>query len=92
MIAYINLNSKRKGEISRFLSRYYNNKIYITENQWQKKYSNPIEIADIVGIYTDNSDEYNIDFWICLDEGLIFKVTNKNGNDIIKYLFERYPY
>lgn len=92
MNAFVNIKSQQVTEINRFLTNFYNNKIKINKNNWEKQYNNPIEIADIVGIYTDNYDKYDIDIWICLDEGILFKVTNKNGNEIIKYLFERYPY
>ena len=92
MIAFVNINSKKNGEVNRFLSKYYNNNMNIKINNWEKNYSNPIEIADLIGVYTDNYDDFDINFWVSLDEGVIFKVSETNGNEIIKYLFERYPY
>ncbi|MBR3255404.1 MAG: hypothetical protein IKF97_04205 [Clostridia bacterium] len=92
MIAFVNINSKKNGEVNRFLSKFYNNNMNIKINNWEKNYSNPIEIADIIGVYTDNYDDFDINIWVSLDEGVIFKVSNTNGNEIIKYLFERYPY
>ena len=92
MLAFINITSKKNGEVNRFLSSYYNNNIKNKDNNWEKQYTNPLEIADLIGVYIDNYDDFNIDFWICLDEGIMFKVTNKNANEIIRYLFERYPY
>ena len=30
--------------------------------------------------------------WISLDTGVYIHVTDKNANNLIKYLYERYPY
>ena len=88
MVAFVNLYSKNKGELNNFLSKFYNNNLKITDdNSWEKDFNNPVEIAELVGAYIDN-----ISMWICLDEGVLIKITNKNADDIIKYLYERFPY
>ncbi|CDE24546.1 putative uncharacterized protein [Clostridium sp. CAG:440] len=93
MVAFVNLYSKNKGELNNFLSKFYNNNLKITDdNSWEKDFNNPVEIAELVGAYIDNNDNYNISMWICLDEGVLIKITNKNADDIIKYLYERFPY
>ena len=93
MVAFVNLYSKNKGELNNFLSKFYNNNLKITDdNSWEKDFNNPVEIAELVGAYIDNNDNYNISMWICLDEGVLIKITNKNAYDIIKYLYERFPY
>ena len=93
MVACVNLYSKNKGELNNFLSKFYNNNLKITDdNSWEKDFNNPVEIAELVGAYIDNNDNYNISMWICLDEGVLIKITNKNADDIIKYLYERFPY
>lgn len=93
MVAFVNLYSKNKGELNNFLSKFYNNNLKITDNNsWEKDFNNPVEIAELVGAYIDNNDNYNISMWICLDEGVLIKITNKNADDIIKYLYERFPY
>ena len=93
MVAFVNLYSKNKGELNNFLSKFYNNNLKITDdNSWEKDFNNPDEIAELVGAYIDNNDNYNISMWICLDEGVLIKITNKNADDIIKYLYERFPY
>lgn len=89
----VNLFSEKKGEINKFLSNFYNTDIGLRDNlKWQKKYDNPIEIADIVGTYIDNIDNYFLNMWISLDKGIYIHVTEINANDIIKYLYERFPY
>ena len=93
MVAFVNLYSKNKGELNNFLSKFYNNNLKITDdNSWEKDFNNPVEIAELVGAYIDNNDNYNISMWICLDEVVLIKITNKNADDIIKYLYERFPY
>ena len=93
MVGFVNVYSKNKGELNNFLSKFYNNNLKITDdNSWEKDFNNPVEIAELVGAYIDNNDNYNISMWICLDEGVLIKITNKNADDIIKYLYERFPY
>lgn len=92
MIAFINLNSDKDGELNRFLSKLYNTKFDIKNNNWKKKFSNPVEMAELIGTYIDNIEDYNLNLWICLDAGIIVKVDSSNANDIIKYLYERFPY
>ena len=93
MNATVNLFSEKKGELNRFLSNFYNTNLNI-ENKlnWEKKYANPIELAEIIGIFIDNIENYFISMWISLDKDIYIKVSDSNANNIIKYLYERYPY
>ena len=89
----VNLYSEKKGEINKFLSKFYNTNLGITNNlSWEKNYDNPIELAEIIGTYVDNSEDFEINMWISLDEGIFIKITYKNANEFIKYLYERFPY
>lgn len=89
----VNLYSEITGEIEKFLSKFYNTSIDLHENlNWKQTYQNPIELAEIVGIYADNSDDFMITMWICLDKGVYINVSDTNADSIIKYLYERYPY
>lgn len=75
------------------MSHFYNTDLDIeNELKWEKKYENPIELAEIIGIYIDNSDNYMLNMWISLDKDVFINVTNDNANKIIKYLYERFPY
>ena len=60
--------------------------------EWKKEFENPIEIADIIGVFIDNNEKYKINMWISLDKGFFLNVTEHNADQIIRYLFERYPY
>lgn len=93
MYTIVNLYSSKKGEITRFLSSYYNKQIWLDNDlKWENKYANPIEIADIIGTFIDNNDKFSINMWVSLDEDAFLNVTNDNANNIIRYLYERFPY
>ena len=93
MFVSVNLYSEKLGELNNFLSKLYNTNLEIYDDlSWEKKYNNPIEIAEIIGVFLDNIDDYFINMWICLDKNVYINVNEKNGNDIIKYLYERFPW
>jgi len=93
MNTIVKLYSIKEGEINRFLSLFYNDKFNIEKDlQWNINFSNPIEIADIIGNYIDNNDKFEFNMWICLDEGFLINVTDNNADNIIRYLYERFPY
>ena len=81
----VNLYSNKEGELNSFLSKFYNTNLEIESHlKWNKTYKNPIEIAEIIGIFIDNIDDFLITMWICLDKNLYINVTEKNGDNIIK--------
>ena len=93
MYTVVNLYSTKKGEISKFLHDFLGEDIQLENDlKWEKKYDNSIEIADIIGAFIDNNEKYTINMWISLDEGTFINVTNDNADELIKYLYERYPY
>lgn len=93
MSVIVSLYSKKDNEINNFLKN-FNNSINISENllEWKKEFKNPIEIADIIGVFADNNDKYDMNMWISLDQGFFVNITDYNVDKIIRYLFERYPY
>lgn len=93
MNAVVKLYSNKNGEISSFLTHFFKNKIAI-ENEllWQKEYENPLEIADIIGALIENQEDYKINMWISLDKDLFINITKHNADEVIRYLYERYPY
>ncbi len=89
----VNLISENSYELEKFLSSFYNSSFDINDNlNWEHKYSNPVELAEIIGAYIDNLDNFNIVMWISLDKGVYINVTTDNADSLIKYLYERYPY
>lgn len=93
MSAIVHLSSNKKGELEKFLSSFYNTSFNLLNSlKWEKKYDNPVEIAEIVGTFIDNSDDFDIHIWISIDKNVFIHVDEKNADDIIKYLYERFPY
>ena len=89
----VNLISEDSYELEKFLSSFYNSSFDINDNlYWEHKYSNPVELAEIIGAYVDNFDDFNIVMWVSLDKGVYINVTTDNADSLIKYLYERYPY
>lgn len=89
----VNLYSESSEELKRFLSSFYNSSFNINNNlNWEHKYKNPIEITDIIGAFADNFESFKIVMWISLDKGVYIHVTKNNADNLIKYLYERYPY
>ena len=93
MEATVSLYSEKIGELNKFLSKFYNTNLEIEDKlNWEKKYANPIELAEIIGIFIDNIENYFITMWISLDSDIFIRISDTNANNVIKYLFERYPY
>ena len=99
MYSSVKLYSNTDGEIFRFLSKYFTSsntsqKQDFTADilEWERIYQNPVEIATILGVYVDNIDKFDIKMWISLDKGYFIKITSNNADNIIRYLYERYPY
>lgn len=93
MIATVRLYSTKEGELNQFLSRFYNTNLQIEQDlKWEKEYVNPIELAEIIGTFADNSDSYKLNMWISLDRDIFIHITEENADNIIKYLYERFPY
>lgn len=100
MYTSVKLYSNKKNEIFNFLNSFYNfdknihkdNIIKDSDLEWQKNYQNPIEIVDIIGTFIENNDKYKINMWICIDKDVYINVTEQNADELIRYLYERFPY
>ena len=49
-------------------------------------------MAEMIGVFMDNLEDFQINMWICLDENMLINVTKNNVDDLIRYLYERFPY
>ena len=67
--AVVNLYSDKSGEIQRFINKYLNEENNLcNELKWEKVYENPVDISDIIGIFIENIDKYNINMWVSCDK------------------------
>ena len=88
----IKLYSTKARALSKFLNRFFEKNIQLSNDLiWEHYFENPIESVDLIGVFIDNNESYNINMWISLDEGFFINVTDFNADKIIRYLFERYP-
>ena len=93
MEAIVRLYSSKRDEIDKFLNDFFSKKNnYMNLLEWEKKYQNPVELADIIGTFIDNNDKYSINMWISLDKGLFINITDYNADKVIKYIYERFPW
>ena len=99
MESIVKLFSNKNGEISCFLNKMFNKskminikKYEINTLEWEIKYSNPVDMADIIGVFIENKEDFKINMWVSLDEDVLINVTNHNADEIIRYLYERYPH
>ena len=89
----IRLYSTKSGEINKFLSSFYNKKIELPSDlKYNMSFENPVEIADLIGTYIENNDNYKINMWVSLDKGIYINVTQYNADKLIRYIYERFPY
>ena len=96
MEAIVRLYSSKRNEISKFLNSFFKTNAFENEFmnllEWEKKYQNPVEITEIIGTFIDNNDKFSIKMWISLDLGVFININDNNANEIIKYIYERFPY
>ena len=92
MFFSINIYSQKIGEIEKFLKSYYDCDIKIKNKLfWNKNFSSPFEIMDMISIYIENKEKFNITIWISIDKNVYICVTEDNINELIKYIYERFP-
>ncbi len=93
MNSIVRLYSNKKGEISRFLNDFLGQNLQLDNDlEWEKNFENPIEIVDIIGAFIENNDLYEINVWISIDKDCFINVTDDNADELIRYLYERFPY
>lgn len=94
----VKLFSTKEKEINRFLNSFFKytnfeNSIEKETNlEWQKKYHNPFDIVDIIGTFIENNDNYKINMWVSLDKNIFININDQNADDLIRYIYERYPW
>lgn len=83
---------KLNGEIKRFLELFYSKNLEIKEDLfWEISYDNPINMIELVSCFIDNKENFKINIWISIDDGIFINVTDNNLDEIIKYIYERFP-
>ncbi len=92
MKGIVNLYSEKEGEIKKFLALFFSENLEITnELFWETAYDNPIDMIELISCFIDNKEKFQINLWISLDSGVFINITDNNLEDIIKYIYERFP-
>lgn len=92
MKAIVNLYSNVPNEIKKFLELFYSKNIELSNDLfWETSYDNPIDIIELISCFIDNKEKFKINIWISIDNGIFINVTNDNLENIIKYIYERFP-
>lgn len=92
MKGIVNLYSETAGEIKKFLHHFYAKEVEMTQDLfWEIAYDNPIDMIELVSCFIDNKDKFQINLWISIDNGVFINVTDDNLDDIIKYIYDRFP-
>ncbi|HHV59914.1 MAG TPA: hypothetical protein GXX49_06440 [Clostridiaceae bacterium] len=88
----VSLWSKKRGEIKRFLERFYEREmdIDIDLEKWVYIYNKPLMSVDLISAVLDNNDDFDIYLFLQVNDGQFHFVTEENKNDIIKSLFQLY--
>ena len=93
MSVIVSLYSKKNNEIKNFLKSFDNTNLNNSNTlEWKKTFENPIELADIIGVFIENKEKFDINMWVSLDKDFFININDYNADQIIRYLFERYPY
>ena len=81
------------GEIKKFLNSFYSETIKLDNPLfWKKEFDNPTEIVELIGVFIDNKEKINANMWVSLDKDVFICVNDYNSNNLIKYIYERFPY
>ncbi len=92
MKGIVNLYSEKEGEIKKFLALFFSKNLEITNDLfWETAYDNPIDMIELISCFIDNKEKFQINLWISLDSGVFINITDNNLEDIIKYIYERFP-
>lgn len=92
MKSIINLYSETPGEIKKFLALFYAKNIELKNDLFLEiTYDNPIDMIELVSCFIDNKEKFKINLWISFDRGVFINVTDDNLENIIKYIYERFP-
>lgn len=93
MKATIKIYSEENGAIENFLNAYYSKKINLKNPLfWKKEFDNPLDVVTFIGTFIDNKEKINANMWISLDKDIYICVNDYNSNNLIKYIYERFPY
>jgi len=89
----VKIYSKFEGEIENFLKLYFNETITLEDKHfWKKIFETPVELINICTTFIDNKEKFKANMWISLDKDVYIEISESNINQLVKYIYERFPY
>lgn len=88
----VNLVSNTQGTLKNFLNSYFQKDSRIDDDviEWVNVFNKPLEAIDIITAALDNLQTFDLNLWISMDAGLMIEITEKNVNEIIKFMIFRF--
>lgn len=85
MLVTVSMMSKKKGEIKRFLERYFKKQTDVDDNviEWIYIYRNLLSALDMIDVVMDNYEDYRISLWVQLGDDDIIEVNHNNRDKVI---------
>jgi hypothetical protein len=89
----VKIYSKTETEIEKFLNIFFESNFNL-ENKivWEKEFEDPTQIIDIATAFIDNKEKFKANMLISLDKDIYISISENNINQIVKYIYERFPY
>lgn len=79
MEVLVDLYSNKQKEIKKFLEKFFNTNVNVEKDlEYEIKFENPVESANLIGVFVDNNENYDIAMWVSLDRGFFINVTDHN--------------
>ncbi len=89
----VKIYSKFDDEIENFLKLYFNEAITLEDKHfWKRNFETPVELIDICTTFIDNKEKFKANMWISLDKDVYIEISESNINQLVKYIYERFPY
>ncbi len=92
MPVIVNIASEQEGTLRRFLDSFFQKDSKVDNDvvEWVNIYHKPLEAIDIITAVVDNREKYDIQIYISMDAGLVVEVSQKNVDDLIKFMLYRF--
>ena len=89
----VNLYSTNNKDINNFLNSFYSKNLNLeNKSKYSIYFESPNEMIDLITALIENSEKYKINPWISLDKGIFINITKYNLDQVIRYIYERFPY
>ncbi len=88
----ITLLAEKPSELNNFLTKYFDNKVDVTDGafMWSCIYKEPLASVNLISTLIDNNEKFKIDALVSIEHLDSIKVSEENLDDLIKLMYFRY--